>query len=169
MPINDGHKIEPPAKHPDVCDIDAPNVVRVLGCDSPEQIRIDLVSQGPLTEVGTRVDPLDPHLAHRRPDTIPAHKEPLLPKGGSDFPAPVEGPSGIDLIDPVAEKNFLRGRPHRLVIDNGSGDSGQVALVRKGEFRVIFENPAFSGLMAQLSPDFFLIQFNWVVRWPISW
>ncbi|MDA8150009.1 MAG: hypothetical protein M0041_02565 [Nitrospiraceae bacterium] len=75
--------------------------------------------QSPFTKVGARVDPLDPHLAHRRPDTIPAHKEPLLPKGGSDFPAPVEGPSGIDLIDPVAEKNFLRGRPHRLVINNG--------------------------------------------------
>ncbi len=144
-------------------------MVGILGRDIAKKIGIDLVSQGPLAEVGARVDSLDPHLAHRRPDTIPAHEESLLPKGSSDFPAPVEGPSGIDLIDPVAEKNFLRGRPHRLVIDNGSGDSGQVALVRKGEFRVIFENPAFSGLMAQLSPDFFLIQFNWVVRWPISW
>lgn len=169
MPINDGHKIEPPAKHPDVCDVDAPNVVRVLGRDSPEQIRKDLMSQCPLAKVGARVNPFDPHFAHRRPNTIPAHGESLLPKGGSDLPAPVERPSGIDLIDPVAEKNLLRGRLHRLVIDNGSGDAGQVALVRDGEFRVIFEDPAFSGLMAQLSPDFFLIQFNWVVRWPISW
>ena len=169
MPINDGHKIEPPANHPDVGDIDSPDMVGILGRDIAKKIGIDLVFQSPFTKVGARMDPLDTHLAHCRPNTISSHEESFLPKGSSDFPAPVEGPPGIDLIDPVAEKNVLRGRPHRLVIDNGSGDSRQVTLVRKGEVLVIFENPAFSGFMAQLSPDFFLIQFNWVVRWPISW
>ena len=161
IPVDDRHQIHPPVEEPDIRDIDAPDMVRILGHDIAKKVGIDLVFQSLFTKVGARVNPLDPHLAHRRPNTIPAHGKPLLPKGGSNFPASVERRSGIDLIDPVAEKNVLRGRPHRLVIDNGSGDSGQAALVRKGEFRILFEDPAFSGLMAQLSPDFFLIQFNW--------
>lgn len=130
IPVDDRHQIHPPGEEPDISDIDAPDMVRMLGRDIAKKVGIDLVCQRLFTKVGARVNPLDPHFANRRPKTIPAHGKPLLPKDGSDFPAPVEGPSGIDLIDPVAEKNLLRGRPHRLVINNGSGNSCQLALVR---------------------------------------
>ena len=52
MPINDGHKIEPPANHPDVGDIDSPDMVGILVRDIAKKIGIDLVFQRPLAEVG---------------------------------------------------------------------------------------------------------------------
>lgn len=88
IPVDDHHKIEPPAKLPDVCDIDAPNVLRVLGCDSTEQIRIDLMSQGPLAEIGAGVDFLDPHLAHCHLDTIPAQRSPSCRRVAAIFRLP---------------------------------------------------------------------------------
>jgi len=65
------------------------------------------VFQCSLAEIGTRMDPLDSHLAHGRSDPVTSHIKPVSPKLHRNPSAPVERPAGIDLVDPVFEKNLV--------------------------------------------------------------
>jgi len=53
MPVNNGNQVHPSVGQSDVGKIDSPDVVEILGCDVPEEIRIDLVLQRPFAEVWT--------------------------------------------------------------------------------------------------------------------
>ena len=42
MPVDNGHKIHPSLKQPDVSDVDSPDMVGILGRDIAKKIGIDL-------------------------------------------------------------------------------------------------------------------------------
>jgi len=105
----------------------------ILGGDVPEEIGVDPVFQRPLAEVRTRMDTGDAHLPHGGLDTLPAHDESLLGKNGRNAATAEERPAGVDLVDPVAEKDLLGRRRDRLVVEAGAGDPQQRGLGGKGK------------------------------------
>ena len=116
--VEDCDQIEPSLRKPNIGKIDAPHMVRMLGCDSPEKIGIDLMFQAPPTEVRARMNPFDSHLSHCRPDTVSPHGYPLFFKQGGNPTAPIIGVGGVDLVNSVPKLNLFRRRDHRLVVEN---------------------------------------------------
>ena len=136
MPIDDGHEVHPSLEQSDIGNIDAPDMVWILGRDIAKEIGIDLVFQSPLAKVGPRMDPLDSHLPHGAPDAIPPDQSPLLLERGRNPSTPEKRPAGIDLVNPVPKSDLLFRRAHRTVVRDRSGHSSQSGLIREGEIRI---------------------------------
>ena len=168
MPVDNGDKVHPSLKQADVRDVDPPDMMRVLGRDIPEQIRIDLVRKSPFAEVGTRMDPFDAHLPHGGPDPLPSHDEAFPGEDGRNAATPEERPAGVEFVDPVPKPDLFLRRRNRPIIQDRSRDPGQVGGNDEGKVGILGDKPAFALCLAQLIPDFFLSQVNWVVSWPIS-
>jgi hypothetical protein len=107
IPVDDRHEVHPSVRHADVGDVDAPDMVRILGRDIPEQIGIDLVRKSPFAEIWTRMDPFDSHLSHGGPNPVSPHIKPFSPKDRRNPSTSEEGPAGVDLVDPVPERNLF--------------------------------------------------------------
>ena len=107
MPVDNGHKVHPSLKQPDVSDVDSPDMVGILGRDITKKIRIDLVLQSPLAEVGSGMDPFDSHLPHVGLHAGSSHREAVPLENGGNAAAPVERPPGIDLVDPVPKSHLF--------------------------------------------------------------
>ena len=124
--------------------------------------------KSPFAEIGPRMDPFDAHLPHSGPDPLPSHDEAFPGEDGRNAATSEERPAGVDLVDPVPKPDlFLRCRDGVIVKDR-SGDTSQVGGNDEGKVGILGDKPAFALCMAQLIPDFFLSQVNWVVSWPIS-
>ena len=136
---------------------------------SPEKIGMDLMFQGPPTEVRARMNPFDSHLSHCRPDTVSPHGYPLFFKQGGNPTAPIIGVGGVDLVNSVPKLNLFRRRSHRLVVQDRSGHPAETRLDHHREIRILGRKPALALGMAQLIPDFFFNQVIWVESRPISW
>ena len=64
MPVDNGNEVHPYLGQPDTRNVDPPNVVRILGGDIPEEIRIEIVFQGAFTEIGTGINSFNSHFPH---------------------------------------------------------------------------------------------------------
>lgn len=142
--------------------------MRILGNQVSEEIRIDLVGQSPFTEIGAGMDAFNPHLPHGRLNELAAHRKAFFFENGRDPAASVKRPARVNFVDPVLETDLLFRRFHRPIVESGAGNAGQVGLLDQGQVGVVIVHKASALFMTQLIPDFFLIQFNWVVNCPIS-
>ncbi len=125
VPVDNGHPVHPSVRQTDVGNVDPPDVVRVLGREVPEEIRINLVLQGPLAEVRTRMDPFDPHLPHGGLDPRSAHAEAFSLEHGCHAATPIEWPAGVERVDPVPQGDLFGRRKSRSVIEPGAGQAQQ--------------------------------------------
>lgn len=148
VPVDNGHQVHPPVRHADVSDVDPPYVVWILGSNVPEQVGIGLVLQSPFAEIGAWVDALNPHLAHRGPNPVAPHDTPFSPKDGLNPATSEERPTGIDLVDPVPERNLFGRRQDRLVIEPGTGESQKRGLCRERKLQTVAFDQVFAVTMA---------------------
>ena len=154
MPVDDRHEVHPSVRHVDVGDVDSPDVVRILGRDIPERIRIDFMFQSPFAEIGPRMDPFDAHLSHSGPSPLPSRDETFLVESGCNVATPEESPAGVDIVDPVPKPDRFRRRRKRPIIQDRLGDTSQSEGNDEGKVGVLGGKPVFALCIAQLIPDF---------------
>jgi len=148
----------PSLGQPDIRNVDAPNVVRVLGSDIPEEIGIDLVFQSPFTEIGTGMNSFNSHFPHGCLNTLSSHDESVPFENSHDAATAEERPAGVYLVNPVPKKNLFRRWKDRTVIKPGTGHAQKRGLGGEGEFRTVRVDQLFAVSMAQAIPDFFFNQ-----------
>lgn len=168
MPVDDRHESHPSVDQSDVRKIDPPDVVGVLGCDVPEEIRIDPVLQRSFAEIRTWMDSFDAHFPHGSLNPIPAHDESFPGKNRRNAATSEERPAGADLVDPVPKQDLLGRGKDRLIVEPGTGDTQQHGLRGERELWIVKVDKTLSIAMAQAIPDFFFNHASWVVSWPIS-
>jgi len=152
-PVDDRHEIHPAPEEPDVGDIDSPDVVGISGHRVPEEIRIDLMLQSPLAEIGTGVNPFDPHFPHGSLDGFSSHRKSVQLKDNGNPAASVKRPAGVNLVDPVFELDFRCRGPNWPIIQSRPGDSDQPCLQGQGKVGVGGRDQTSSRVMAQPIPD----------------
>ena len=155
MPVDNGNEIHPSLSQSDIRNVDAPNVVRILGTDIPEKIGIDLVRKSPFTEIGTGMNSFNSHFPHGCLNTLPPHKESFPFEKSRNAPTAEERPTGGDLVNPVPKRNLFWRWENRPVIEPGTRHAQKLGLGGEGEFRTVGVEQILSIGMAQAIPDFF--------------
>jgi len=85
--------------HPDVCDIGAPDMVRVTDLQSPQQIGMFRVLRRRHTQSSSRIHGFQAHAAHQPADTLRIHGMPLAAKLNRHLPNAIERRLGKLLVD----------------------------------------------------------------------
>ena len=70
VPVHDGNKVQEAPPHWDIGDVRAPDLVRTVNHDVPQQIRPDFMLRVLFAGIGLLVDWNQPHETHQSPDTM---------------------------------------------------------------------------------------------------
>ena len=97
-----------------------------------------------LTGSGTFVDCLQPHPRHQSPDAMTAYDNALPAHIGCDLPAAEERILGEHPVNLFHHRQRIRADPDRRVVERGSAEPHQLALLADTEQRVVpFDRRAF--------------------------
>ncbi len=136
-PVHDRHEVKEATLHRDVGDIGAPDMVRPLDRQAPQQIWVNPVLG--VRRAGPRRPPdrLKPHQAHQ-PCGPPAPDTHALAAQVKHHPAgAVKRVLQEQLVDPPHQRQRLDALPLRLVVERGARDRQQAALPAQAQRRVI--------------------------------
>lgn len=128
VPIQYGDQIEPAVLQANIGDVDAPNVVRMGGCDIPQQVRIDRLLMDTLAEVRSWRNCLEAHLAHMPRHRFMVDQPPFPPELGCDATHAVERPAGVDRINLMFEGDLFCGGRDGSVVQTGAIETQQRCL-----------------------------------------
>ena len=139
-PVHDRHQVKEAAVHRDVSDVGAPDMVRPLDRQTPQQIRVD-----PALGVGRAgawrpIDRLKPHQAHQTPGPAPADAHALAAQVKRHPTGAVKRVFQEQLVDPPHQHERLRALPLRLVIERGAPERQKTALTAQAQRRVVAHN-----------------------------
>lgn len=70
VPVNDDEEIHESTMHPDVCNINAPDLIRVLDVQFPQKVRADELGMIPLAEIRLGINGIDAHISHHASDFL---------------------------------------------------------------------------------------------------
>ena len=135
-PVHDRDQIEEAAAHRDVGDVGAPDMVRPLDRQAPQQIRVDPVLGMRRAGPQRPPDRLKPHQAHQ-PCGAAAPEPHALAAQMKRHPAgAVERILQEQRVDPPHQRKRLRALPLRLVVQRRAPDQQQAALPAQAQRRV---------------------------------
>ena len=139
-PVHDRHQVKEAAVHRDVSDVGAPDMVRPLDCQTPQQIRVD-----PALGVGRAgarrpIDCLKSHQAHQTPGPASADPHALAAQVKRHPTGAVRRILQEQLVDPPHQHERLRALPLRLVVERGAPERQQTALTAQAQRRVVAHN-----------------------------
>lgn len=98
-PIHDGHEIDKPVMHPDIGDIGAPDMVRVIDLQSPQQIGMFRMLRRRHTQSSSRIHGFQAHAAHQSADPLRIHGMSLAAKLSRYLPNAIKRRFGKLLVD----------------------------------------------------------------------
>jgi site-specific DNA recombinase len=144
-----------------------PDMVR-CGCrHMPQQIGIDPMLRQAFTQIGAGRNPGNPHLAHIPLHPFPIGRPECLRQQHPQFARAIKGMRGIQLVNPVFHRHFLRRWRHRLIVQTGAAQPEQIGLgaQREGIHRLLHPPPP---LALAHAGSFFFRKLTCVVKRPIS-
>lgn len=113
---------------------DAPDVVRVARRDISQQVRIDLMLQITLAQVGARADTSDTHLPHVALHRLAVDRQPLPSQCDGDAPRTIERVGSVELVDPMLKGDLLCRWRHRPVVETRTAQPEQLRLHAQRQF-----------------------------------
>ena len=139
-PVHDRHQVKEAAVHRDVSDVGAPDMVRPLDCQTPQQIRVDPALGVRIAGAWRPIDCLKSHQAHQTPGPASADAHALAAQVKRHPTGAVKRVLQEQLVDPPHQRERLRALPLRLVIERGASERQQTALPAQAQRRVIAHN-----------------------------
>ena len=116
IPIQDGNQIHPPLAQADIRDVDAPDVIREAGLHPTQEIRVNLMVQPSPAEIRPGIDCRDAHLLHVMAHRVSRQCAEFWLKQHLDFARTIERVRGIQLVDPMLDRDLAwRGRNRSIV------------------------------------------------------
>ena len=98
-PVHDGHEIDKAVMHPDIGDIGAPGMVRVIDLQSPQQIGMLRMVRRRHTQSSSRIHGFQAHSAHQPADPLRIHGISLAAKLNRYLPNAIKRRFGKLLVD----------------------------------------------------------------------
>ena len=139
-PVHDRHQVKEAALHRDVSDVGAPDMVRPLDRQTPQQIRVDPVLGVRIAGTRRPIDRLKPHQAHQPSGPASADPHALAAQVKCHPTGAVKRVLQEQLVDPPHQHERLRALPLRLVIERGAPDRQKTALPAEAQRRVVAHN-----------------------------
>ena len=139
-PVHDRHEVKEATLHRDIGDIGAPDMVRPLDCQAPQQIRVNPVLGVGRAGARRPIDCLEPHQAHQTSGPAPADPHALAAQVKCHPTGAVERILQEELVDPPHQHERLRALPLRLVVERGAPERQQAALSAQAQRRVVAHN-----------------------------
>ena len=136
-PVHDRHQVEEAAPHRDIGDVGAPDMVRPLDRQAPQQIRVDPVLGVGRAGARRPIDRLKPHQAHQTTGPAAPDANALSAQVTDHLAGAVKGILQEQLVDPPHQRQGLRALPLRLVVERRAPDRQQAALPAQAQRRVI--------------------------------
>lgn len=145
MPVQNRHEVHESSLHPNEGNVRSPDLIGSADWHSPEEVRILLVKRMRLRSLWATEDALEAEFPHERAGFLHSHLEALPLKFEGHLPLPVEGASGIDLVQSL-EKIFIFWLFMSFVIRRRPSNAQKLALASKGQLFVVFfkEQNSFS-------------------------
>ena len=140
-PVHDRHQVKEAALHRDIGDVGAPDVVRPLDCQAPQQIWVDPVLGVRIAGARRPIDRLKPHQAHQPSGPASADPHALAAQALKRHPTgAVKQVLQEQHVDPPHQHERPRALPLRLVIERGAPERQQAALPAEAQRRVVAHN-----------------------------
>ena len=139
-PVHDRHQVKEAALHRDVGDVGAPDMVRPLDRQTPEQIRPDPVLGVGRAGARRPIDCLQPHQAHQTDGPAPPDAHTLAAQVKRHPTGAVKRVLQEELVDAAHQRQRLRALPLRLVVERGAPERQQAALPAQAQRRVVAHN-----------------------------
>ena len=136
-PVHDRHQVKEAAVHRDVGDVGAPDMVRSLDRQAPEQIGPDPVLGMRIAGARRPIDCLKPHQAHQPSGPASADPHALAAQVKCHPTGAVERILQEQLVDPPHRRERPRALPLRLVVERGAPERQQAALPAQAQRRVV--------------------------------
>ena len=118
-------------------------------------------------KIWPRRNALNTHLTHIPLDTFAVDRAAFLGQDACDLARTIEGMRGIQLINAVLERHFLRRWRNGLIVQTAATDPKQFGLGAECK-RLGLVLDHRSPLIVTQDGNFFFRKFTWVVKRPIS-
>ena len=110
VPVDDDKQIHESLCHPDICNIDSPNLIRLRDGKGSQQVRPDIFGMIALAQIGLRINRIDSHVLHDPSDSLPVDAETIVsPDDSRNCPVAPGWMGSVDLVDSTHEKQLLIG------------------------------------------------------------
>ena len=139
-PVHDRHQVKEAALHRDVGDIGAPDMVRPLDRQAPQQIGPDPVLGVRIAGARRPIDRLKPHQTHQPPGPASADPHALAAQVKRHPTGAVKRILQEQLVDPPHQGQRLGALALRLVVERGAPERQQAALPAQAQRRVVAHN-----------------------------
>lgn len=136
VPVKDDEQIHEPFLHPDVGNINAPNLIRSCNRKAPQKIRTNILGVISLAEIGLRINRVNTHTPHHATYFLPIDEDVVVTTNHlCNHPVTPSRMPSMQLINPPHEKQILVGNRsslRRVTVYAGSVDFKKICLATDG-------------------------------------
>ena len=136
-PVHDRHQVKEATVHRDVGDVGAPDLVRPLDRQAPQQIRVNPVLGVRIAGARRPINRLKPHQAHQTTGPAAPDANALSAQMTDHLAGAIKRILQEQLVDPTHQRQGLRALALRCVVERGAPDRQQAALPAQAQRRVI--------------------------------
>jgi len=107
VPVDDEKQVHKALAHPQIRDVDSPDLVRAFDREAAEQVGSRVSGMKPLAQVWLRIDGFKPHNPHETAHTLAINLKALIPEESRHAPVAEIGMLHIDFVDAMHELHIL--------------------------------------------------------------
>ena len=107
VPVDDEKQIHKAFTHPEIGDVDSPDLIRPINCQAVKQVGTRVGSVKALAQIWLRIDRFKPHDLHQSAHALAIDHKVLIAKNSRHASIAVVGMLHVDLVDPVHESDIL--------------------------------------------------------------
>lgn len=79
VPVKDDEQIHEPFLHPDIRNINAPNLIRTCNRKASQKVRMNILGMISSAKIGLRINRVNAHITHHPAHFLPVDKDVIIP------------------------------------------------------------------------------------------